>query len=98
MSSITPTSPFGTIRPNLYASDYVQYKKNYSLYLQYKKSMPATNPSECCEKQLHVKYIKANPLKNCKPYPPDRPYNNSSLITNLYTGLNLDNVDGTKCT
>jgi hypothetical protein len=92
MSSIAPTSPFGTIRPNLYASDYIAYKKNYSLYCKYKNSIPA-NPSECCEKQLNVKYIKANPLKNCDTYPPTKPYNNTSLITNLYTEINLNNVD-----
>ena len=92
MSSINPTSPFGTIRPNLYASDYIQYKKNYSLYCKYKNSMPTTNQSECCINQLNVKYIKANPLKNCKEYPPTEPYNNTSLITNLYTEINISNV------
>ena len=92
MSSITPTSPFGTNRPNLSAGDYIQYKKNYSLYCKYKNSMPS-QPSECCVKQLNIKYIKANPLQNCDEYPPTKPYNNTSLLTNLYTQLNMNQVD-----
>ena len=86
-----PTSSYDTYRPFLTAGDYIQYKKDYSLYCKYKNSMPS-QPSKCCTKQLQVKYIKANPLKNCEEYPPKKPYNNTSLLTGLYTQLDMTNV------
>jgi hypothetical protein len=84
MAPISAKPTFGTLRPNLYQSDYINRKKGLSTFCK--------TPAYCNKLKVASSYsnlnLFKNRLQNCKILP----INKSNLIIGQYTKLNIDNI------
>lgn len=84
-----PAKPtFGTKQYNFYASDYILNKKIKSQFCNSYKSYSFNNPIN-----YQIDFTESNLLLLNKYRYPKKKYNTANLNINLYTSLNLKNVN-----